>query len=200
MWASTNLCLNINYKLEEFKMELNVSNEEYVSIFSLLNEDFLLEEYLEIEQEGIILIPMNTTKASEVLLYPVDECIAQYDTLSQECVLKIESFAVIHTYDLSFILSLMNLHKYTDYDKFKEIYSRFTKRIMDATKQEIRKRITTDKGNFVKDKIDDDTYFQLRLHDDSDIYFIINKWWDKIKQPINFVDVGDKQTVFIARN
>ena len=50
MWASTNLCLNINYKLEEFKMELNVSNEEYASIFSLLNEDFLLEEYLEKRQ------------------------------------------------------------------------------------------------------------------------------------------------------
>ena len=180
-------------------MELNVSNEEYASIFSLLNEDFLLEEYLEIEQGGVVLIPMNTIRVSDVLLYPVDECIAQYDTVSRECVLKIESFAVIHTYDLSFILSLMNLRNHADYDKFKEIYNRFTKRIMDVTKQEIRKRITTDKGNFVKDKIDDDTYFQLRLHDDSNIYFIINKWWDKIKQPINFVDVGDKQTVFIAR-
>ena len=97
----------------------------------------------------------------------------------------------------------MEFVHYPEFQKYKQIYDQFNSQVMEWVKQQIRAIMTDVKGEFVKDVIDEDTYFQSRLDTDgNDVYYIIYKWWDKVfKGEVNFADIDNGEgTVFVALN
>lgn len=68
---------------------------------------------------------------------------------------------------------------------------------MEWVKSLIREVIINPKGEFKKDFIERDTYFQTR-ESERDVYYIIYKWWRTLyNKDINFVDFCGRD-VYIA--
>ena len=119
--------------------------------------------------------------------------------------LSVTRMSIAHNYECIYpiILNVMEFVHYPEFQKYKQIYDQFNSQVMEWVKQQIRAIMTDVKGEFVKDVIDEDTYFQSRLDTDgNDVYYIIYKWWDKVlKGEVNFADVvNGAGTVLIARN
>lgn len=119
--------------------------------------------------------------------------------------LSVTRMSMTHNYECIYPITIntMEFVHYPEFQKYKQIYCQFNHRIMEWVKQQIRAIMTDVKGEFVKDVIDEYTYFQSRLDTDgNDVYYIIYKWWDKLfKGEVNFTDVVDGAgTVLIAQN
>lgn len=119
--------------------------------------------------------------------------------------LSVERMSIVHNYECIYpiIMNVMEFVHYPEFQKYKQIYDQFNNQVMEWVKQKIRAIMTDVKGDFKKDIIDDDTYFQSRLDvEGNDVYYIIYKWWDKLlKGEVNFVDVvNGAGTVWVARN
>ena len=100
------------------------------------------------------------------------------------------------------IIYLMEQSQNPEYDKYKQIYDKFIADIEDKLKEQIRVIMTDVKGEFVKDKFMKSTYIQERTDKQTDIFYTIYRWWEKlIEGDVEFVDVtnGDG-TVYVARN
>ena len=100
------------------------------------------------------------------------------------------------------IICLMEHTQYPEYDKYKQIYDKFIADFEDKLKEQIRVIMTDVKGEFVKDKFIKDNYVQARNCNQTDIYYIINKWWKILMNgEVNFTDIDNGEgTVFVALN
>lgn len=123
---------------------------------------------------------------------------------------KSDSFAIKHnkkmyarSHDyLSDALYFMKYLKHPDYWIYSEDYDKFNGQAMEWVKEQIRAILTDLKGEYVKDMIMKDTYFQTRMLDGQEIFYIIYRWWDKVKKrSVTWVDVVNGQgNVFVALN
>ena len=119
--------------------------------------------------------------------------------------LSVERMSIVHNYECIYpiIINVMEFVHYPEFQKYKQIYDQFNNQVMEWVKQKIRAIMTDVKGDFKKDIIDEDTYFQSRLDvEGNDVYYIIYKWGDKLlKGEVNFADVvNGAGTVWVARN
>ena len=119
--------------------------------------------------------------------------------------LSVTRMSIAHNYECIYpiIMNVMEFVHYPEFQKYKQIYDQFNNQVMEWVKQQIRAIMTDVKGEFVKDVIDEDTYFQSRLDTDgNDVYYIIYTWRNKLfKGEVNFADVvNGTGTVWIARN
>ena len=83
------------------------------------------------------------------------------------------------------------------------MYDEFNSKVMEWLKSRIRNVIEKPKGDFVSDKIDQDTYFQQRELNHNDVYYVIYQWWNKvINNHVDFTNAtgNEKGSVFIALN
>ena len=83
------------------------------------------------------------------------------------------------------------------------MYYEFNSKVMEWLKSRISNVIEDPKGDFVGDKIDQDTYFQQRELNHNDIYYVIYQWWNKVlNNHVDFINSKDKEkgSVFIALN
>ena len=83
------------------------------------------------------------------------------------------------------------------------MYDEFNSKVMEWLKSHIRDVIEKPKGDFVSDKIDQDTYFQQRELNHNDIYYVIYQWWNKVlNNHVDFINAtgSEKGSVFIALN
>lgn len=111
--------------------------------------------------------------------------------------------AISREYDLKWIIDSMEICAETavdDYITLKNIYENFKESVIDAIKSKIRKEVKISKGKYVSDKLSGDTYFQLRNYQNNNISFVINQWWRRFNKPIEFVNIGDDKTIFIAND
>ena len=53
------------------------------------------------------------------------------------------------------------------------MYDEFNSKVMEWLKSRIRNIVKNPKGDFVSDKIDQDTYFQQRELNHNDVYYVI---------------------------
>ena len=99
-------------------------------------------------------------------------------------------------------ICFMKQIQHPEYDKYKQIYDKFIADIKDKLKEQVRAIMTDVKGEFVKDIFMKDNYVQARNCNQTDIYYIINKWWEKlINGEVNFTDIDNGEgTVFVALN
>lgn len=83
------------------------------------------------------------------------------------------------------------------------MYDEFNSKVMEWLKSRIRNVIEKPKGEFVSDKIDQDTYFQQRELNHNDIYYVIYQWWNKVlNNRVDFINAtgNEENPVFIALN
>ena len=115
--------------------------------------------------------------------------------------LAVECHAVQSTTEIANIISLIE-YQYSEYEKYKTTYDNFNALVKEHLKQQIRKIMTDVKGEFVKDKFIKDNYVQARNCNQTDIYYIINKWWKILMNgELNFTDIDTGEgTVFVALN
>lgn len=175
-------------------------------IFSFIDKHYLKVDELNI-YKGNIIIPISIDdvksyddNCKDMLKY-VDECTVKYDTVNKHIVIEVNSFAVIHRYDLQLILDKIKLYGKNEYNRFKDMYDDFEKFLVYITKFKIRNKIKSIylTGKFVSDNIANDTYMQSRIVNNDEYFWIINQWWDKINSPIEFINIGNDNTIFIAK-
>ena len=83
------------------------------------------------------------------------------------------------------------------------MYDEFNSKVMEWLKSRIRNIVKNPKGDFVSDKIDQDTYFQQRELNHNDVYYVIYQWWNKvINNHVDFINMAgsEKGQFFIALN
>lgn len=97
---------------------------------------------------------------------------------------------------------LIETLEYADFKYYNKIYEEFNGQADDWVKKKIREISSTLKGEYVKDMINRDTYFQVRRFEGQDIYYIIYRWWDKVRQGrVTWKDVVNGEgTVYVALN
>ncbi len=135
-----------------------------------------------------------------------DEYYIYYDTLTK----KADSFAIRHNGRLYMrtheyiqdTMYLMKVLKYADFRSYNKIYEEFNRQADDWVRKKIRAISPSLKGEYVKDMINKDTYFQVRRFEGQNIYYIIYHWWDKVRQgSVMWNDVVNGEgTVYIALN
>ena len=186
--------------------------------FSLFDVNLIDFDMLEYDRNGIISLPLitsNLPKPNEPIndedtMTMITDAIDYgdmwftYNAIDHKVEeLIIEIHCVQQQIFCDDIICLMEQTQHPEYDKYKQIYDKFIADIKDKLKEQIRAMMTDVKGEFEKDAIGEDTYFQSRLDTDgNDVYYIIYKWWDKLfKGEVNFADVvNGTGTVWIARN
>lgn len=185
-----------------------ISNEDLL-IMNLLNPKMLILQDIEVNCDGTIKFPFDPDMVEKTYdcdlacdLQYADECNFVYDAIDGDLSLEVETFAVVHRYDVSFIINTMELIEYPDYHKYKSEYDNLIKQMVNQIKVKIRETIDMPIGEFVKDHIAKDTYFQARNDGEKYIYYIIYRWWNKVVEgKADFTDVVNGEgTVFIARN
>lgn len=186
-------------------MERNYLSDD-MFIFSFIDKKCLKVDELNI-YKGNIIIPISIDDIKpyddnyEDMLKYVDECIVKYDTINRHIFIEVDSFAVIHRYDLQLGLDKIKLYGNTEYNKLKDMYDDFERFLVYITKLKIRNKIKSMclTGKFVSDNITNDTYMQSRVVNNDKYFWIINQWWDKINNPIEFINIGNDDTIFIAK-
>lgn len=141
--------------------------------------------------------------ADDSMLYYIDDCTVTFYSEISEIVLTVERMAISREYDLKWIIDSMEICAETavdDYITLKNIYENFKESVIDVIKSKIRKEVKIPKGKYVSDKLSGDTYFQLRNYQNNNISFVINQWWRRLNKPIDFVNIGDDKTIFIAND
>ena len=185
--------------------------------FSLFNVNLIDFDMLEYDKNGIILLPLITSKLSkpnepfddEDTMTMISDAIDYgdmwftYNAIDHKVEeLVIEIHCVQQQIFCNAIICLMEQTQHPEYDKYKQIYDKFIADIEDKFKEQIRVITTDVKGEFVKDKFMKSTYIQERTDKQTDIFYTIYRWWEKlIEGDVEFVDVtnGDG-TVYVARN
>ena len=186
--------------------------------FSLFDVNLIDFDMLEYDKNGIISLPLitsnlpkpNETFDDEDTMTMIADAIDYgdmwftYNAIDHKVEeLVIEIHCVQRQIFCDTIICLMEETQHPEYDKYKQIYDKFIADIKDKFREQIRAMMTDVKGEFKKDAIGEDTYFQSRLDTDgNDVYYIIYKWWDKLfKGEVNFTDVVDGAgTVLVAQN
>ena len=141
--------------------------------------------------------------ADDSMLYYIDDCAVTFYSEISEIVLTVERMAISREYDLKWIIDSMEICAETavdDYITLKNIYENFKESVIDVIKSKIRKEVKIPKGKYVSDKLSGDTYFQLRNYQNNNISFVINQWWRRFNKQIEFVNIGDDKTIFIAND
>ena len=186
--------------------------------FSLFDVNLIDFDMLEYDKNGIISLPLITSNLpkpnepfnDEDTMTMITDAIDYgdmwftYNAIDHKVEeLIIEIHCVQQQIFCDDIICLMEQTQHPEYDKYKQIYDKFIADIKDKLKEQIRAMMTDVKGEFEKDAIGEDTYFQSRLDTDgNDVYYIIYKWWDKLfKGEVNFADVvNGTGTVWVARD
>ena len=186
--------------------------------FSLFDVNLIDFDMLEYDKNGIISLPLITSNIpkpnepfdDEDTMAMITDTIDYgdmwftYNAIDHKVeALVIEIHCIQKQIFCDTIICLMEQSQHPEYDKYKQIYDKFIADIKDKFKEQIRAMMTDVKGEFEKDAIGEDTYFQSRLDTDgNDVYYIIYKWWDKLfKGEVNFADVvNGTGTVWVARD
>ena len=184
--------------------------------FSLFDVNLIEFDMLEYDKNGIISLPLITSKLpkpnepfdDEDTMTMITDAIdygdvwftynAIYHKVEE---LVIEIHCIQQQIPCDVIIRLMEQTQHPEYDKYKQIYDKFIADIKDKLKEQVKVIMTDVKGEFVKDKFIKDTYFQSRQFGDKKIFYGIHNWWNGLYEgEINFVDVVNGEgTVFIAR-
>lgn len=165
-----------------------------------------------IDEDGIILLPLRTywlPKAKceimeEDYFYENtrnwSECYVVFNLYDRKATgLRIVNNGILHDRALCYMATIPYLRKLKrpETDKCQNLYDTFNKEVIEWVKSLIREVIINPKGEFKKDFIQNDTYFQTR-ESERDVYYIIYKWWRTLyNKDINFVDFCDRD-VYIA--
>ena len=185
--------------------------------FSLFDVNLIDFDVLEYDKNGIISLPLITSNIpkpnepfdDEDTMAMIADAIDYgdmwftYNAIDHKVEeLVIEIHCVQRQIFCDTIIYLMEQTQHPEYDKYKQIYDKFIADIEDKLKEQIRVIMTDVKGEFVKDKFMKDNYVQARNCNQTDIYYIINKWWEKlINGEVNFTDIDNGEgTVFVALN
>lgn len=197
------------------KIQLLICPEDtyFFDLLDINNIDF---DNTIILKDGTISLALDVGKIPRPEFESDDEILQELDEDDEYCLifnsergitetLSVTRMSITHNYECIYPITIntMEFVHYPDFQKYKQIYCQFNHQIMEWVKQQIRAIMTDVKGEFVKDVIDEYTYFQSRLDTDgNDVYYIIYKWWDKLfKGEVNFTDVVDGAgTVFVAQN
>ena len=196
--------------------ELSLLKTKYVDFKNAVIRDDLINE------DGIIFLPLQIHLLPKVRcaiteddyifenVREWDECHVVFNIMDGIATgLYITNRGVQHCMDLCYMGTVDYLKhiSHPEADKCQYQYETFNQEVMEWLKSLVRSIILNPKGIFKKDFFKKDTYFHLRQdktdiqQDNTDIYYIIYKWWEKIqKDKIDFVNVMDDGTVFIANN
>ena len=185
--------------------------------FSLFDVNLIDFDMLEYDKNGIISLPLITSKLSkpnepfddEDTMVMITDAIDYgdmwftYNAIDHKVeALVIEIHCVQQQIFCDDIICLMEQTQHPEYDKYKQIYDKFIADIKDKLKEQVREIMTDAKGEFVKDKFIKSAYIQARIDKQKDIFYTIHRWWEKlIEGDIEFVDItnGDG-TAYVARN
>ena len=185
---------------------------------SLLNVEYIDFDNSVINSDGTVNIMLDTQKVPKpTFAVNIDDWVFENLSDSDECYIKfnpepgepeglyVEYYAVLHKYDFVYTTTLFFMRElnHPEYIKYANMYDEFNSKVMEWLKSRIRNVIEKPKGDFVSDKIDQDTYFQQREYNHSDIYYIIYQWWNKvINNHVDFINAtgSEKGSVFIALN
>ena len=190
-------------------------SEKY--ILSLLDINLIDFDMLEYDRNGIISLPLITSNLpkpnepfdDEDTMTMITDAIDYgdmwftYNAIDHKVEeLVIEIHCIQQQIPCDNVICFMEQTQYPEYDKYKQIYDKFIADIEDKLKEQVREIMTDAKGEFVKDKFMKDNYVQARNCNQTDIYYIINKWWEKlINGEVNFTDIDNGEgTVFVALN
>lgn len=185
--------------------------------FSLFDPDLVDFDMLEYDKYGIISLPLITSKLpkpnepfdNEDTMMLICDAIDYgdmwftYDPIHHRVEeLVVECMCIQQQISCDSSIYFMGQVKHPEYDKYKQSYDRFVADIKDRLKEQVRSIMTEVKGEFVKDIFIKDNYVQSRNCDQTDIYYIINKWWEKlVNREVNFTDIDNGEgTVFVAIN
>ena len=185
--------------------------------FSLFDVNLIDFDMLEYDKNGIISLPLITSKLSkpnepfddEYTMTMITDAIDYgdmwftYNAIDHKVEeLIIEIHCVQQQIFCDDIICLMEQTQHPEYDRYKQIYDKFIADIKDKLKEQVRIIMTDVKGEFVKDKFIKSAYIQVRTDKQKNIFYTIHRWWEKLIQgDIEFVDItnGDG-TVYVARN
>ena len=142
-------------------------------------------------EDSIATIKLSTDDTS---YDEADECVIKYDTATGYSFLVNEILAHIESYDITSIAELLECSGVTNY---KERYENRLKELDETVKRYIRNKIKY-KGEFVNDKIENDTYSQARRIDDNIFFIVIKDWWDKIDKPLDLISLNDNDDIYVA--
>ena len=184
--------------------------------FSLFDVNLIDFDMLEYDKNGIISLPLITSKLSkpnepfddEDTMTMITDAIDYgdmwftYNVIDhkvKELVTEIHCIQQQISFDNT--LCFMGQIQHPEYEKYKMSYDNFNALVKERLKKQIGKLMTDVKGKFSKDNFIKDTYFQVRRFDDKEIFYGIHNWWKGLCEgEINFVDVVNGEgTVFIAR-
>lgn len=181
-----------------------------MQISDLLDGEYIDKNKIEIGDFGDVCIAIDVDRfkndnniTDDSILYYIDDCTVTFIPEISEIVLAVERMSIIREYDLECIIGSMELSDDCaddSYIKFKNKYHDFKESVIDAIKSQIRKEVRITKGKYVSDKLNGDTYFQLRSYKNHNISFVLNQWWRRLNKPIEFVNVGNDKTICIAND
>ena len=185
---------------------------------SLLNVEYIDFDNSVICNDGTVNIMLDTQKIPKPnFAVNIDDWVFENLLDSDECYIKfnpeqgiaeglyVECYTVLHKYDFVYLTTLFFMRElnHPEYIKYANMYDEFNTNIMEWLKSRIRDVIENPKGDFVSDKIDQDTYFQKRELNHNDIYYVIYQWWNKvINNHVDFINMtgSEKGQFFIALN
>ena len=185
---------------------------------SLLNVDYIDFDNSVINSDGTVDIMLDTQKIpNPSCALNIDDWVFENLSDSDECYIKfnpeqgvaegifIEYYAVLHKYEFIYVTTLFFMKElnHSEYIRYKHMYDEFNSKVMEWVKSRIRDIIPNTKGNFISDQIEEDTYFQKREYNHSDIYYIIYQWWNKVlNNHVDFINAtgSEKGQFFIALN
>lgn len=179
-------------------------------IFELLDGKYIDEDSIDIGAFGDVYLNIDVDRfkndnnvTEDSVLYYIDDCAVTFYSEVSEMVLAVERMAITREYDLQSIIDSMEICEsviYDDYIKLQSKYQDFKKSVIDVIKSKIRKEVRITKGKYVSDKLNGDTYFQLRNYNNNNVSFVLNEWWRRLNKPIEFVNIGNDETIYIAND
>lgn len=179
-------------------------------IFELLDGKYIDEDSIDIGAFGDVYMVIDVDRfkndnniTEDSVLYYVDECAVTYYSEISEIILTVERFAISREYDLKYLIDSMEICgnvTIDEYIKLKNKYHDFKESVIDVIKSKIRKEVRITKGKYVSDKLNGDTYFQLRNYNNNNVSFVLNEWWRRLNKPIEFVNIGNDETIYIAND
>ena len=183
----------------------NVIENDELAVFRAVDEIYLIFDLMEVTTDGTVIIPVNLVKIKEQcgdkakFFDNVDDCYIEYDFINNLCYLVVESMAVMAKYDLFIITTTLEMMKHPDYENYKALYADMVGTINEEIKKYIRNNLSINNGKFLNDRIEDNVYTQARLIDSKSIFYIISDWWLKDLSEIEFLDIGQKGIIHIAK-
>lgn len=145
----------------------------------------------------------NCKAKNDSILCCVIRTLMMLSNLKNRCEeLIVEQHAIVYKFDYTSIMYFLEMLSVSEYERYKKIHNIFNENIMDWIKSKLRARMMNLSGDFIKDAIKEDTYFQVRKNNNSkDVYYIIYRWWEKgIDKDISFIDIINDGTLFVGEN